>query len=161
MKITNLKTNRIINPLGFDLGKPSLSFITCETTASKQVAAQIQMAYDKEFDNIVFDSGKSEEIDSLAFELPVALKSRTRYYWKVTVWADNGDVATSEIVWFETAKMEEPWNSKWITPDLDSNIHPILSKEFNIEKTIKSARAYVCGLGLYEININSKKCGDE
>ena len=161
MKITNLKTNRIINPLGFDLGKASLSFITCETAASKQVAAQIQVAYDKEFDNIVFDSGKNQEIDSLAFELPLVLKSRTEYYWKVTVWADNGEVATSEIAWFETAKMEEPWNSKWITPDLDSNIHPILSKKFNVKKTIKSARAYVCGLGLYEININSKKCGDE
>lgn len=161
MKVINLKTNHIVNPLGFDFGKPSFSFITTETSASKQAAAQIIVAYDKDFVDIVFDSGKSEEIDSLAFELPIFLKPRTRYYWKVTVWADNGDVATSETAWFETAKMQESWNAKWITPDLDSNIHPILSKEFKIEKTIKFARAYVCGLGLYEININGEKCGGE
>jgi len=164
MKIVSLKTNRIINPLGFDLGKPSFSFITRETTASKQVAAQIQVAFDEEFSEIVFDSGKSEEIDSLAFELPIELKARTRYYWRVTVWADNGEVATSYAAWFETAKMDEAWSSKWITPDLDSEIHPILTKDFNIEKplkVIKSARAYVCGLGLYEMNINNKMCGDE
>ena len=161
MKIINLKTNHITNPLGFDLGKPSFSFITSETTAKKQLAAQIQVALDEAFVEIIFDSGKSEEIDSLAFELPIELKVRTRYYWRVTVWADNGDVATSEAAWFETAKMEEPWIGKWITPDLDNKILPILSKEFKLEKSIKSARIYICGLGLYEMNINGKKSTDE
>jgi alpha-L-rhamnosidase len=161
MKITSLKTNRITNPLGFDLGKPSFSFVTCETEASKQSSAQIQVALDIDFTDIVFDSDISEEIDSLAYELPIELKPRTRYYWRVTVWANNGDVATSETAWFETAKIEEAWSSKWITPDLDSKIHPLLSNEFKLEKSVKSARAYVCGLGLYEININGTKCGDE
>jgi alpha-L-rhamnosidase len=119
------------------------------------------VAFDKDFNNIVFDSGKSEEIDSLAFELTIELKPYTRYYWRVAVWADNGEVATSEAAWFETAKMEKAWNGKWISPELGSNIHPILSKKIYIEKSIKSARAYVCGLGLYEMNINSEKCGDE
>lgn len=161
MRVINLKTNRITNPLGFDLGKPRLSFITCDTDATKQVAAQIQVAYDNEFSKIIFNSGKSEKIDSLAFELTIELDPRTRYYWRVKVWADNGEVATSEATWFETAKMEESWIGKWITPDLDNKIHPVLSKEFSLQKTIKSARAYVCGLGLYEMNINGRKCGDE
>lgn len=164
MKITNLKTNHITNPLGFDLGKPSFSFITCDTNASKQEAAQIQVALDEEFSEVVFDSGKSLEIDSLAFELPIDLRPRTRYYWRGTVWADNGEAATSEAAWFETAKMKEPWTGKWITPDLDTKIHPVLIKDFSMEKSLKairSARAYVCGLGLYEININGKRCGEE
>jgi alpha-L-rhamnosidase len=161
MRITNLKTNRIINPLGFDLGKPSLSYIPCDTTASKQAAAQVQVALDIDFKEIVFDSGKNEDIDSLAYELAIRLKPRTRYYWRVTVWADNGETATSEPAWFETAKMEEPWSAKWITPDLDSGIHPVLTRKFKLKKTVKSARAYVCGLGLYEININGSKCGAE
>lgn len=161
MKITNLKTNHIVNPLGFDLGKPSLSFITSETDAKRQVAAQIQVALDEEFSEIVFDTGKDEEIDSLAFELPITLKPRTRYYWNVKVWADNGDIETSDTVWFETAKIDEPWSSRWITPNLEGDIHPVLTKEFNIEKPIKSARAYVCGLGLYEIDVNGIKAGEE
>jgi alpha-L-rhamnosidase len=164
MKIVNLKTNHIINPLGFDLGKPSFSFITCDTNACKQEATQIQVAIDEEFSEVVFDSGKSSDIDSLAFELPIDLRPRTRYYWKVTVWADNGEAATSEAAWFETAKIDETWTGKWVTPDLDTKIHPVLIKDFNMEKSLKeirSARAYVCGLGLYEININGKKCGEE
>ena len=161
MKIINLKTNRIVNPIGFDLGKPSFSFVICDTYAKKQKAAQIQVAIDMDFVELVFDSGISEEIDSIAFEPQIALRSCTRYYWRVTVWGDNGDVATSEVAWFETAKMQEPWNGKWITPDFHSEIHPILSKEFNIKKTVRSARAYICGLGLYEMYINGKKCGDE
>jgi alpha-L-rhamnosidase len=161
MKITDLKTNRIVNPLGFDLGKPSFSFITTDATAKKQAAAQIQVAVDTEFTEIVFDSGKSEEIDSLAFELPIELKPRIRYYWRVSVWADNGESAVSETAWFETAKMDETWDGKWITPELDSTIHPVLCKEFYVEKPVKSARAYACGLGLYEMKINGRKCGDE
>ncbi len=57
--------------------------------------------------------------------------------------------------------MEEPWIGKWITPSFSNDIHPVIIKEIKVEKNIKSARAYVCGLGLYEININGKKCGDE
>jgi alpha-L-rhamnosidase len=161
MKIKNLKTNRITNPLGFDLGKPRLSFVAYDTTAKKQSAAQIQVALEKEFLNIVFDSGKSEEIDSLVFELPLKFEPCTRYYWRVTVWGDNGDVATSDPAWFETAKLTEPWNAKWITPDLDKDVHPVLSKDFNLTKKIASARAYVSGLGLYEMQINGEKAGVE
>ncbi|GKX65764.1 alpha-L-rhamnosidase [Inconstantimicrobium mannanitabidum] len=161
MRVIKLKTNHITNPLGFDLGQPSISFVTIETDAKKQEAAQVIVALDKEFNEVVFDSGKSEDIDSLGFQLPIQLKQRTCYYWKVTVWTDNGEVATSDVNWFETAKMSEPWTSKWITPKLDSSVHPVLTKEFNVDKKIKSARAYVCGLGLYEININKAKAGDE
>jgi alpha-L-rhamnosidase len=58
----------------------------------------------------------------------------------VTVWADNGDEATSEIAWFETAKMSEPWDAKWITPDLDQEVHPILSREFDLVKEVVSGQ---------------------
>ena len=41
-------------------------------------------------------------------------------------------------------------------------IHPasLLRKEFTIEKPIESGRAYVCGLGYYELYINGQKVGD-
>ncbi|MEH7118779.1 family 78 glycoside hydrolase catalytic domain [Neobacillus vireti] len=161
MKIKNLKTNRITNPLGFDLGRPRLSYVAYDTKAAKQTAAQIQVALDEEFTNSVFDSGKSTEIDSLAFELPLSLEPGTRYYWRVTVWADNGDMATSDAAWFETAKMEEPWEAKWITPHFDKEMHPVLVREFDLLKEVVSARAYVCGLGLYEMEINGEKAGNE
>jgi alpha-L-rhamnosidase len=161
MRIKNLKTNRITNPLGFDLGKPRLSFVTYDTTAKKQSAAQIEVALDEKFANIIFDTGKSAEIDSLAFELPIKLEPCTRYFWRVKVWADNGDVAASDTAWFETAKMAKTWEAKWITPDFDKEIHPVLNRNFDLSKEVVSARAYVCGLGLYEMEINGEKAGNE
>ncbi len=161
MRIIKMKTNHIVNPLGFKLDNPTVSFIVEDTIATKQEAAQIKVSLDDKFENIIYDSGKSSDIDSLGFVLPINLEPRTRYYWKVTVWANNGDSATSETSWFETAKMEEPWKGSWITPDINSDIHPLLSKSFSLEKEVKKARAYICGLGLYELNINSVKAGNE
>jgi alpha-L-rhamnosidase len=161
MKINRLKTNRIINPLGFSLDRPRLSYVVTETDAKIQVAARYEVALDECFSVLVYDSGKREGIDSLAFELPIGLKPRTRYYWRVEVWADNGDHAVSETAWFETAKLDEAWDARWIVPEMDKDAHPALSRKFELTGPVASARAYVCGLGLYEMQINGNKAGDE
>ncbi|GIO92075.1 alpha-L-rhamnosidase [Paenibacillus lactis] len=161
MYITRMKTNRITNPLGFSLEKPRFSYVVTGTEGKKQAAARIEVALDIAFSTIVFDSGRSKDIDNLAFELPIGLEPRTRYYWRVTVWADNGDFAISETAWFETAKLNEPWAAKWIIPELDKDVHPVLSRQFEITGKVISARAYVCGLGLYEMEMNGVKAGDE
>lgn len=162
MIITRLKTNRITSPLGFSLGeRPRLSYVVTETDAKKQIAARYVVALDEAFASIVYDSGRSSDIDSLAFELPHVLKPRTRYYWKVEVWADNGDHAVSDAAWFETAKLDEPWEAKWIVPEMDKEEHPVLGQTFDLKDPIVSARAYVCGLGLYEMQINGVKAGEE
>lgn len=96
MRITGLKTNRLTNPLGYMMKKARISYIVEETAAKKQQAAQVLVALDPEFETVIFDSGRSTEIDSISYELPIELKSCTRYYWKVRVWADNGDEAQSE-----------------------------------------------------------------
>jgi len=65
MIIKNLKTNRMTTPIGFDFGKPRLSWIAECDGAKKQEAAQIQVALDSKFSHIVFDTGISNEIDSI------------------------------------------------------------------------------------------------
>ena len=163
MKIAHLKTNRIINPLGFSLTKPSLAWIVADTPDKKQSAAQVTVAADAEFKDILFDSGKvtGNGIDSLAYRLQLTLTPRTRCYWKVKVWGETEE-AESDFAWFETAKMDEPWQAQWITPDFDDNqTHPILFKDFDLPARVVSARAYVCGLGLYHFELNGQKVGNE
>jgi alpha-L-rhamnosidase len=159
MEITRMRCNRIANPLGFAMDQPRLSWVTETLEASTQEACQVQVAPDEGFTNILFDSGKREDIDSIGFVLPLELKPRTRYYWRVKVWA-NGMETESPVAWFETSKMDEPWQAQWITPE-DPVAHPLLRKEFSIEGDIAFARAYVSGLGLYELEINGKRVGDE
>ncbi len=162
MKITRMKTNRITNPLGFTLGTPRLSWVVEDTAARRQAAAQVQVAADEAFTNILFDSGKQAGIDSLAYPLPSPLQPATRYYWRVQEWGDDGDTALSDTAWFETAKMDQPWQAEWITPDWeDKEDHPLLRKSFSLPAEAVSARAYVCGLGLYRLMINGQRVGDE
>jgi len=162
MNIFKMKTNRLYNPLGFELGdKPRLSWIVESDSAKKQAAAQVQVSLDENFEDIIFDSGKRSDINSVCYPLDIELKPRTRYYWRVKVWGDDGSFAVSEPAWFETSKMDEPWEAKWITPNIDGTVHPILFSDFNIEKEVKSARVYICGLGLFELSLNNQKVGDE
>ncbi len=163
MNISHLKTNRITNPLGFAIDQPAFSWIVEDTRDTVQTAAQVVVSRDARFEQIVFDSGKvaGAGIDSLAFRPPIELAPRTRYYWKVRVWGES-ESAESEPAWFETAKMDEPWQAEWITPDWDDNaIHPILYRTFDLPARTVAARAYVCGLGLYHAELNGQKIGSE
>ena len=56
MILRQLMTNRIENPLGFDLGEPSLSWIVDETEAKAQRWARVEVAADPDFKNILMDS---------------------------------------------------------------------------------------------------------
>ena len=163
MRISHLKTNRISNPLGFSISKPSFSWIVEDTGDKKQTAAQVVVALDGDFHRVIFDSGnvKGAGIDSLVFVPEINLSPRTRYYWKVSVWGET-ERAVSETAWFETSKMDEAWLAQWITPDFgDDRTHPILFKSFELPEKVISARAYICGLGLYHFELNGKKVGNE
>ncbi len=163
MKITHLKTNHIVNPLGFAIEKPAFSWIVEDTSDTVQTAAQIIVSHDSDFEQVIFDSGKVEglAIDSLAYRPPLSLQPRTRYFWKVRVWGET-QYAESDTVWFETSKIDEGWQAQWITPDCEDNtLHPILYQQFDLPSPVVNARAYICGLGLYHFELNGAKVGDE
>lgn len=158
LKLKNLRTNHFETPLGMRLDKPVFSWVAYETDSKKQTAAQIVITAN---DERVYDSGKREDISSLGFEADIELLPRTKYEWSVIVWGDGGDSAAASS-WFETGKENEPWQAKWITADFkDAEQQPLLAKDFNISGDIESARVYACGLGIYELEINGEKAGDE
>ena len=163
MKILNMRTNHISNPLGFEMDNVRFSWIVEneEDSSRTQKETKITVALDEEFENIIFDSGFCSNIDNLSFVPNIKLEARTRYYWKVTVINDLDEKITSHLSWFETSKINEKWVGSWITPNMNKDIHPILGKEFNIEGKIKKARLYISGLGLYEAKINGVKVGEE
>jgi alpha-L-rhamnosidase len=161
MLIKHLMCNHLENPLGFDLGQPTLSWVTEAPNAKIQLAAQVVVSTDTALQQIVHDSGKSNTIDSLGYLLPITLEPSTRYFWRVTVWTDAGEI-TSPVAWFETAKMDQPWQAEWITPAwLDRTVHPLLRRDFALDGEIAQARLSICGLGLYEAEINGQKISDE
>jgi len=163
MIITRLKTNRIENPLGFALKHLSFSWVVEDTPDTAQTASQFILALDPDFQQLLFDSGREGRLDSVAYrpELPLQLTPRTRYYWKVLVWGQT-ESAESPVAWFETAKLDEPWQAEWITPDFeDQALHPVLTKTFTLPAPVTQARIYICGLGLYRLALNGARVGDE
>ena len=85
MEITHLKVNHLVNPLGYDLGQPAISYVVRDTLAKKQEKAQVLVSRNEDFSAILYDSGETDTINSTAFPLPIDLEPETRYYWKVRV----------------------------------------------------------------------------
>lgn len=160
MRINHLKVNHLINPLGYDLDNPTISYIVEETDAKRQIKARVQVAADMDFSTIIYDSQETDEIKNIGFALPIQLNPETRYYWKVQAWADNGDTAVSDIAWFETAK-DKDWKAEWITPKASKELQVSVLKNITVSKPVKKARMYVVGLGVYELYLNGEKQGDE
>jgi alpha-L-rhamnosidase len=160
MKIIDLKTNRLENPIGYDFKKFVFSYVVVDAKGKMQKSARILVAKDPKFIEIVFDSGEDEKINSTGYTLDRDLEDATRYYWKVFCTDDCGATAESEVAWFETPKRNFQ-SGKWISPITDRHTQVVLFREIDIKKPVKQARAYVSGVGLYEFYINRQKQGDE
>lgn len=174
--IVQLKTDRQSTPLGFDNPNPEFSWILLsDDRGVTQTAYEILVSNDLK--NI--DSGnfwKSGKINSnRTFGVNYGgktLQSFTMYFWKVRIWNQNGEAsAWSEPSWFETSMMKPAdWKAKWISnqrslPEKDEDFYketpnPLLRKEINLKKEVKSARLYIAGLGYSIAYLNGHRVGD-
>ena len=161
MKIQRMKTNRIVNPLGFDLKTPHVSWTVTDTEAKKQLWARVEVSKTEDFADVIFDTGACKTASSLGVPVEIALEPRTRYFWRVTVMGDNGELVTSDTAWFETAKLDEPFTAQRISPCLAPDTAPYMRRAFEIPGEVLSARAYFTGLGIYELYLNGEKANDE
>lgn len=135
--IIELKTNRMVNPMGIDLGERSrLSFVDTQGMGDTRV----QGALDWDFEQLMYDSD-SEQVNPVAHPLPITLRLRTRYHWQV-----QSD-ARSAQAWFETSKLDELWEVKWITPDFDRARHPEFCSSFSLPAKPVSAGPMCVALG--------------
>ena len=89
MKFSHLRTNHLTNPVGFSLTPLSLSWVA-ESNGKKAVSARVEIALDEAFTNVISDSGVRSDISHLSYAPDITLEPRTRYWWRVTVTADNG-----------------------------------------------------------------------
>ena len=60
----------------------------------------------------------------------------------------------------ETGKCGEPGQAEWISPACGS-VHPLVRGMVSLPGRPVAARAYACGLGLYELYLNGERVGDE
>ena len=130
------------------------------TTASPSAPGRfaILVGLDKTLQKVVFQ--KEGNLNPLGEALDFPLKPYTRYWYSIAVRSDQGEEALSQPCFFETGKLGEPWKGQWLGLE-DGDTHPEFQKTFTLPEKPRSARLYICGLGLFEAYINGEKAGDD
>lgn len=170
----DLRCEYLSDPLGMDVAKPRLSWkMKKPINGVRQTAYRILVASGDELLSNdapdLWDSGKIEADQSIQICYEgKPLTSGMKVSWKVQIW----DEEKTASAWSETAHWEMAlltagdWQAKWIGAPEGLMAKewklaaPQFRKEVKISKRIKKARAYISGLGYYELYINGKKIGD-
>lgn len=167
--VENLKSEYLENPVGIDSKNPRFTWqLITDEPGVLQLAYHILVGNDSlDVENGKGESWNSGEIKSgtiPAVYSGTELQPFTRYFWKVKVKLQNGEwTAFSKVAVFETGMMDQTnWKGSWISDTYDFNVKPApyFRHEFNLQKKVKSARAYIAAAGLYELYLNGEKVGN-
>ncbi|MBT3294843.1 MAG: family 78 glycoside hydrolase catalytic domain [Verrucomicrobia bacterium] len=136
----------------------------------------------------LWDSGKVASSQSVNVEYAgAALQSNMDCWWAVQLWDETGhstgfsapdrfgtalfDQADWQAQWIGMGASDEPYSDpdafqlERVTPEVaafepDSRA-PLLRKAFVLDQPVRRARAFVCGLGLFELRLNGHKVGSD
>ncbi|MGZ3945691.1 MAG: family 78 glycoside hydrolase catalytic domain, partial [Mucilaginibacter sp.] len=168
VKVDNLLCENRSNPLGMDVTVPRFSWqLSSDKRNEMQIAYRVEVSESETFHSNVWDSGKITSDSSVFVSYKgKPLQSGKRYYWRVRVWDDHGAASQwSQTAWWQMALLKaDDWQAKWITPgypeDTINRPSPLMRKQFDLHKKIRSAVAYITAHGMYEARINGQRVGD-
>ena len=178
LKPGKLTCEYMTSPLGIDIPRPHLNWTLVASGRNRQQTAFELIVSDNIKDitaakGNVWQTGKVMSGQSLhVIYAGRPLASFTRYYWRVRVYDQNGEVSGwSAPAWFETAMLSPAdWKGRWIgdgSAPVTSEAGfykdlpmPLFRKAFTMTKKVLAARLYISGLGYYEAYLNGKKISD-
>lgn len=153
MKISHLKVNGVEAPLGYRFDYLTFSW-RFEGQLEKTGEYRVEVSKTKTFSEILWCGTTKSSFNTISTDSNF-LEPKTKYYWRVRF---NKFEAVST---FETSKMNEPWEAKWISYKGETKESISFSKKFSFSKKIKQARLYTVAHGLYEVAINEVKLSEE
>jgi len=156
MRVHDLLCEYGSQPLG--VPKRGLRFswaVEHESRGELQSAYRIQVR-EASSSEPVWDSGEVRSSTQRAVYGGPALKSAQRYEWRVKSWDREGrESEWSDWSSFVTGLDEGDWNASWIAGG------QLMRKEFALgRRKVKSALAFVSGLGHYELHLNGQRVGN-
>ena len=165
--VKNLLTENLSNPIGIDSKLPRFSWqLSNDQRNLLQSAYSVQVFEVGKKPVSVWQSGKINSAQSVFVSYKGnSLQSNKKYNWLVQVWDNKGRNFTSDTASFQMAFLQvSDWKAKWIEPgyieDSVMRPSPLFRKEFNANKTIAAATAYITAHGLYEAQINGQRISD-
>jgi len=172
LRVVQLKTEYVENPLGLDERKPRLFWrLESERRGAAQSAYRVLVASSKEAldreEGDRWDSGKvkSDRSVHIVYE-GKPLVSEGRYYWKVQVWdGQDRPSAWSETAFWTMGLLDRgEWKAGWIgrktEPNAGMQPSPFVRKSFAVSGQVARATVYATALGLYELRVNGERVGD-
>lgn len=190
LQVADLQCEYNTNPTGIEVASPKLSWkLKAEGRNVMQTVYRVLVADDladlaKNTGNI-WDSKSTPSSASIQVVYKgIPLQSTKTYYWKVMVWDNHWHVShwSSVAQWQMGLLKPIDWQgAKWIAyaqmPDsmrvvpFPSNrgpkglppandVLPLLRRTFSINKSVKKATLYICGLGHFDASLNGTKIGD-
>lgn len=175
--VTELKTERMVNPMSIDSPSPRLGWvITSDKKDVMQTSYRIIVASTAEkaqaLEGDLWDATVRSDRSQWVKYAGKELRSNTPCYWRVKVSTTQGESDWSETAMWNVGLLNEAdWSGQWIGLDKAmpwdiEDVHSRLSArylrtEFDVDKEIRRATLYISGLGMYEAYINGKKVGDQ
>lgn len=181
--VVNLKCENQKQPIGIDGKNPRLSWQIKSTEKNvRQVKYQVSVFQNK---TEIWNTGEVTSEDMSIFYQGPALKSRGIYFWKVSIWLQDGKKYDSIQTYWEMGLLEEEdWKCNWISPllprvkkstgtpmdlyqpsrvfkDEDFNKPVYFRKEFFVKAGTEKARIYLTAHGIYNIYLNGKRVSDQ
>lgn len=153
-----LKCEYLTDPLGVDVRAPRF-FWAPDHAARGQAQSAFQVLVSTSPECVkgdMWDSGKTSSPDfTQVVYRGKPLAGDRSYFWKVRWWDKDGQASPySAVARFDTGLFgPEDWRGKWVGGGNQ------LRKEFGADGMVVRARAYVCGLGYYELRVNGRKVG--
>ncbi len=170
LNVLDLRCEHHVDPLGIDATRPRLSWRTDTDVADWTQAAYELDVRDAATGDVVWGTGRVESDDSVlvAWAGP-DLRARQACTWRARVWGADGIASEwSAPATFEVGLLEpDDWSARFITPALDDDGRartrpsPYLRRPFTLDASVTSARLYVTALGVYEVELNGVRVGDE
>ena len=168
VEIKDLRTEYLHDPDGIDMAHPRFSWIfDSNQRGVSQKGYEILVATQSaDLSSGSADMWDSQQVSSnksinIAYN-GKKLESDKTYYWIVRVENQNNQWSDwSRPVFFHTGLMQKnDWQGEWIGAPDTTISSPLLRKEFNLGKKVKSAHVFISGLGYYELYLDGKKVGN-
>ncbi len=164
VSVSSLRVENLDRPLGIDTDTPRFSWlINSEKQNVRQTAYQIIVSNGN---GEVWNTGRVESDRQLWIPYGGSkLESTRQYTWKVKVWTTVGETAWSADECFGIGLLKEShWTGHWIglerlMPGETRGLHTKMAaryvrNEFELDKPVRRAVAYVAGIGLHELHVN-------
>lgn len=113
LSVEHLRVQSLLNPQGVDEKSPLFSWqLSSRERGVMQTAYRLVLTSDAQGEAIVWDSGAVTSGSSVGVTAKgLQLQPSTRYFWRVTVWDNKGNEATStETAYFDTGLMSTAKN---------------------------------------------------